>query len=89
MNKKQTIPQICIVQPQHICITSTMSVLDILNYVMALEESGSRTAMLKILGTILVPGPGKVPVPGQPAQIPALRAEDVDGARQAEYWVLI
>ena len=32
-------------------IISTISVLDNLNYVMALEDSGSRTAMLKILGT--------------------------------------
>ena len=32
---------------------------------------------------------GKIPGPGQPAQILALRAEDVDGTLQAEYWVLI
>ena len=64
-----------------------MSALDNLNYVMALEDSGSRNTMLKILGTIRGSGPRKVPGPGQPAL--ALRAENVDGARQAEYWVLI
>ena len=70
-------------------IISTISVLDNLIIVMALKDSGIRTAMLKILGTVLGQGQGKVAGPGQPAQILALRAEDVDGARQAEYWVLI
>ena len=69
--------------------SSTISVLDNLNFVMALEDSGSRTAMLKTLGTIPGQGQGQVPGPGQPTQILALRAEDVDGALQAEYWVLI
>ena len=34
-------------------------------------------------------GPWKKQGPGQLAQIFALRSEEVDGARQAEYWELV
>ena len=40
-------------------ITSTMSVIDDLNYVMALEDSRSQNAMLKILAKIPGQGSGK------------------------------
>ena len=47
---------------------------------MALEDSGSRTAMLKIQEQF----PGRALEKGQPAKLIAFRAEGVDGVLQAE-----
>ena len=60
-------------------LTSTMSVLDSLNYGMALEDSGSRTAMWKIL----------IQFRGLALEFGWKSSGDVDNALQAEYWVLI
>ena len=56
-----------------------MSVLDSLNYGMALEDSGSRTAMWKIL----------IQFRGLALEFGWKSSGDVDNALQAEYWVLI
>ena len=61
-------------------ITSTISVSDNLRFVTALEDSGSRTAMLKIQEQF----PGRALEKGQPAKLIAFRAEGVDGVLQAE-----